>query len=284
MAASKTATANVKTARLETRLRGYYGFAALPFAKGLEPDRLFTTDTHTRALERLGYLVDRRGVGAIFGTPGCGKSSLIRSLMGTLSRSSHAVCYVEHTNCAILDLYREIARGFGIEPHFRKADVMRDIKARVMKLSRVQKMRTVLIVDEAHLLPSSSLDELRLLTSFEADAHDELTLILAGHPQLESNLRLAINEALAQRLVLRLHLRPLSREEVDGYLTFRLELAGRTAKLFLPDAVEAIYRASRGVPRLVDSLAEHSLLNGFKAKKTDIDADIVTEAMDEVDL
>jgi type II secretory pathway predicted ATPase ExeA len=281
--ATKTTTTKAESSRLETRLRSFFGLSKLPFAKGLEPDQLFMTDTHARALERLAYLVDRRGIGAIFGTPGCGKSTLIRSFLATLGKSSHAVCYVNHTNCASVDLHREIARGFQLQARYRKADVMGDIKARIIKLSHVQKLRAVLVIDEAHLLPSSRLDELRLLTSFDTDSRDELTLVLAGHPQLESNLRLAVNEALAQRLILRVHLRPLRSEEVDAYLRFRLELAGRTARLFLPDAAEAIYRASRGIPRLVDSLAEHSLLIALKAKKPDVNADIVTEAIDEVD-
>lgn len=122
-----------------------------------------------------------------------------------------------------------------------------------------------------------------MLTSFDADSRDDLTMVLCGHPQLEANLRLAINEALAQRLVLRVHLRSLHPEEVDGYLRFRLELAGRTAKLFLPEAAEAIARAARGIPRLVDRLAEHCLLIALRGKRTEIDTEIVTEAIDEVD-
>jgi type II secretory pathway predicted ATPase ExeA len=132
-------------------------------------------------------------------------------------------------------------------------------------------------------LPRNFLDELRLLTSFDEDGRDDLTLILAGHPQLESNLRLAVNEALAQRIVIRIRLRSLHPEEVEAYLTLRLELAGRTAKLFLPDAVEAMARAARGIPRVIDRIAEHSLLLALRNKKTEIDAEIVTEAIDEVD-
>jgi type II secretory pathway predicted ATPase ExeA len=271
-----------KPARLETRLRSAFGLSSLPFTKDLDPERFFPTDTHSRALERLAYLVDRRGVGAVFGTPGTGKSTLLRSFLAGLGKTSHAVCYVTHTTCAAVDLYREIARGFDLQPRFRKADLIADIKDRVLKLTRGQRMRAVLIVDDAHLLAGSTLEELRLLTSFDQDSRDELTLIIAGHPQLESNLRLAVNEALAQRVVIRVHLRPLRSEEVEPYLSFRLELAGRTAKLFLPDAVEAIYRASRGVPRVIDRLAEHSLLVALRDRKTDINADIVTEAIDEV--
>ena len=273
-----------ETARLETRLRSFFGLKSLPFTKDLEPDKPFSTDSFARGLDRLHYLADRQGTGVVFGTPGTGKSTLLRSFLAALPRTSHSVCYVSRTNCASVELFREIARGFQIAPSYRKADVMREIHDRVLKLSRVQKVRPILVLDEAHLLPSAILDELRLLTSFEEDSRDDLTFLLAGHPQLESNLRLAVNEAFAQRIVLRVHLRPFTAGEVAEYLAFRLQLAGRTAKLFLPDAVEAIHRASRGVPRVIDRLAEHSLLLTLKAKKTEIDADIVTDALDEVEL
>lgn len=270
-------------ARLETRLRSTFGLKSIPFGKDLDSDELFLTDTFTRSLDRLRYLLDRRGIGAIFGGPGTGKSTLLRAFLDGLTKAAYSVCYVSHSTCAILDLYREIARGFALEPRHRKADVIREVKQRVVKLSRDQKVQPVLIVDDAHLLPTHVLDDLRLLTSFDGDSRDELTMLLCGHPQLESNLRLAINEALAQRIVLRVRTRSLHSDEVGPYLSFRLERAGRSAKLFLPDAAEAIARASRGVPRLIDRLAEHCMLIALGAKRTDIDADIVTEAIDEVD-
>jgi type II secretory pathway predicted ATPase ExeA len=269
--------------RAETHLRSFFGFKSIPFMKDLDPHRLFTSRAFQEALDRLRYLVDRGGIGAVFGTPGCGKSTLLRHFLDSLGKAAHATCYVDQTSCATLDLYRVIARGFQIEPRYRKADVLREIKERVLKLSRGQKLKVVLIIDDAHLLPRPFLDELRLLTSFDQDSRDDLTLILAGHPQLESNLRLAVNEALAQRIVLRVRLRSLHPDEVEEYLLFRLGLSGRTAKLFLPDAVEAIVRASRGVARLVDRIAEHSLLIALKGKKKEIDAEIVTEAIDEVE-
>jgi type II secretory pathway predicted ATPase ExeA len=269
--------------RLEARLRSFFGFKAIPFAKDLEPDQLFRTDVLDQALDRLRYLVDRRGAGAIFGAPGTGKSTLLRTFLDSLGKSTHAVCYLTHTTCATLDLYRDIARGFALQPSFRKADVMRDLKDRLLKLARVQKLRPVLVIDEAHLLPSNFLDEIRLLTSFDEDSRDELTVVLAGHPQLESNLRLAVNEALAQRLVMKIRLRSLHPKEVEAYLQFRLERAGRTARLFLPDAVEAVARASRGVPRLIDRIAEHALLLALRDRRKEIDAEIVTAAVDEVD-
>ena len=269
--------------RLETKLRSSFGLKRIPFSKDLEPDELFVTEYFTQSLDRLRYLVDRRGIGAVFGAPGTGKSTLLRAFLAGLGKAAYSVCYVSHSTCAVLDLFREIARGFAIEPRYRKADVIREVKDRILKLARGQKVQPVLVVDDAHLLPTHVLDDLRLLTSFDADSRDDLTMVICGHPQLEANLRLAINEALAQRIVQRVRLRSLHPEEVDAYLRFRLELAGRTAKLFLPEASEAIARAARGIPRLVDRLAEHSMLIALRSKRTEIDNEVVTEAIDEVD-
>lgn len=269
--------------KLMTRVRSVFGFTHQPFAKGLEADQLFRTDLFNQALDRLRYLCDRRGTGTVFGVPGTGKSTLLHSFLGSLGKTTHAICYVAFSSCSVIDLYRQIARGLQLEPRFRKADLADDIKERVLKLSRTQKLTVLVIVDDAHLMTSNVLDDLRLLTSFDGDSRDDLTLILAGQPQLESQLRLAVNEALAQRIVLKVRLRSLHPEEVSAYLAHRLEVAGRTAPLFETDAVEAIAKGSRGIPRLIDRLAEHSLLLALRDNKKEIDTDIVTEAIDEVE-
>jgi type II secretory pathway predicted ATPase ExeA len=264
-------------------MRSYFGLKTLPFTKDRDPDAIFESPALQGAHDRLRYLVDRRGIGAVFGAPGTGKSTLLRSFLASLGKSAYRVCYLTHTTCAILDLCREIARGFGLEPGYRKADVVRETKERIVKLSRTQKLRPVLVLDEAHLLPTGFLEEIRLLTSFDADGADDLTVVIAGHPQLERNLKLAVNEALAQRIVVRIRLRSLHPQEVQEYLTFRLERAGRTATLFLPDAMEALAKAARGVPRLVDRVAEQSLLLAYRGKRKEIDADLVMDAVEEVD-
>jgi type II secretory pathway predicted ATPase ExeA len=268
---------------LETRLRSIFGFKAIPFSKDLDPDRIFRTDNQETALDRLRYLADRQGIGALFGAPGTGKSTIIRSFLSSLGKTSHSVCYLHDTTCGSTDLYRLIASGFQVEPQFRKSDIMRQLRERLLKLSRGQKIRPVLVIDEAHLLPPAFLDELRLLTNFDEDSRDDLTLLLAGQPQLETHLRLAVNEALAKRITIKVRLRSLHPQEVEEYLAFRLEIAGRTAKLFLPEAVEAIAKASRGIPRLIDRIAEQSLLFALKAKRKEVDAEMVAEAVDEVE-
>lgn len=270
------------TPRLENRLRSQFGLKSLPFTKDLAADDVFQTEAHTRAHESLRYVVDRKGIAAVYGTPGCGKSTLLRRFMASLAKTSHTVCYIHQTTCAVLDLHREIARGFGLTPRHRKADVMRELAEQIEMVSRTKKMRPVLVIDEAHRLNATFLDEIRTLTCFDADGSDEMALILAGHAQLESNLRLSVNEALAQRIILKVRLTPFRPDEIERYLTYRLEKAGRTAKLFLPDAVEAIVKGSRGTPRMIDRIAEYSLLLAVEKKVKDIDADIVMNAIDEV--
>jgi type II secretory pathway predicted ATPase ExeA len=269
--------------RIETQLRAFFGFKSIPFAKDLDGDRVFCPERFEHALSRLRYLADRRGIGLLTGAPGTGKSTLLRAFLQSLGKTAFSCAYLAHTTCAARELYRQIAHAFQIQPAFRKADLMLQIQERLHKLATVQKIAPVLVIDEAHLLPASFLDELRLLTSFDADARDLLTLLLTGHPQLESNLRLAVNEALAQRIILRLRLQPLLPAEVGPYLAFRLELAGRTATLFLPDATEALARASRGIPRLIDRLAEHALLDALANRKKEIDLETINHAIEEVD-
>lgn len=269
--------------RIETRLRAFFGLKALPFQKASDPDDTMSTPAMDSAMERLRYLLDRRGIGVVLGGPGVGKSTLLRTFLSSLSKTAHAPCYVTHTTCGVLDLTRSIARGFDLIPRHNRADVTRELKDRLKKMLTQTKVAPLLVIDEAHLLPTTFLEELRILTSFDADSRDELTLVLAGHPQLESNLRLAVNEAFSQRVVLKVRLASLSRDEVERYLAHRLERAGRTARLFLPDALEAMAKASRGVPRLLDRLGEHALLIALRDKKKEIDAETVTEALDEVE-
>ncbi len=132
------------------------------------------------------------------------------------------------------------------------------------------------LIDESHKLPTAFLEEIRFFTNFDCDRRDKIVLILAGQPQLVNHLRLAINEPLSQRIIVRASLSPLTPDEVTDYVQHRLHSVGRSAPIFTHCAFEALYRASRGVPRLIDQLAERSLVEACKAKSNEIDSNLIT--------
>lgn len=267
-------------AALLARLRSAFGLTAHPFAMEI-PD-VFSHPSFDHALERLRYMADRRGTCTLTASPGMGKSTLLRAFLSSLPKTAFHLAYIPETTCAILDLYRSIARAFDVQPAFRKSDLSAQLKMRLGALAE-RRVCPVLVLDEAHLLGRAFFDELRILTNFAADARQDMLLVLSGHDQLSASLRLGINEALAQRIVLRLSLAPLDRQQANDYLLHRLAAAGRNAPLFTPDAAEALFKASRGVPRRIDRIAELAMLSALARKKPDIDAELVDLAVQEFD-
>jgi type II secretory pathway predicted ATPase ExeA len=136
-------------------------------------------------------------------------------------------------------------------------------------------------VDEAHLLRIEALEELRLLTNYQMDSRDHLTLILVGQAELRRKLGLNINEPLNQRIIMRYHLEGLTRKELPLYLKHCLNRVGVTTPLYSEPAIEAIYQASKGVPRKVNLLAQGSLMACVAKKAQIVDADHVREAVAE---
>ncbi len=256
------------------QIKAAFGFSRLPFAK--EGIDVFEHERFSKGLEMLDYLAQRSGIGALTAPPGCGKSVLISAFLEGLSQTEYHAVYLAHTTCGVIDIYRQILLALGIQPAYRKADLYRQLQERLLVLTRQKHVRPVIIIDEAHRLTTSFLEEIRLFTNFDCDRRDEVALLLSGQLQLESALRLAIHEPLAQRIIVRVQLMPFSREEADSYVSHRLAAAGRTAALFTHCGLEALHKASRGVPRLIDQIAERSIFAALQSKSKQIDAQIVS--------
>ncbi len=139
----------------------------------------------------------------------------------------------------------------------------------------------MLIVDEAQHLRNDVLEDLRLLTNFEMDAENRLCLLLVGLTELRRRLAMTVHESLSQRLVVRHHIGGLARDEIDDYLTHRLRLAGCELPLFEAAAVEALYQASRGMPRQVNHIAHYALSAAALGKTHSVDIQHMQHAVDE---
>src|SRR5690606_25447857 len=178
--------------------------------------------------------------------PGCGKSTACRKVVSGLHTGLHRVVYVPNSSGNVMDLYKSIAWEFGLATERSRAALYKQIRGEVTRLCQEAHQKPILVVDEAHLLRSDVLDELRMLTNYAMDSENRLCLLLVAQPELRRRVAMAAHEALNQRIVVRAHMKGLERNELDAYFSHLLKAAGTQLQLFEPDAQEAIFQATSG--------------------------------------
>jgi len=260
----------------------HFAFCFYPFSNDIPPDEMYRSTGRAELHARLGHLVEMSGIGLVTGDCGSGKSSACRAFADQLHSGLFKVFYVPLATGNPMDLYKSIAWEMGLPTERSRAALYRQIKNEVTRLGAEARTRPVLILDEAHALRSDVLEEMRLLTNYAMDSQNRLCLIFCGQTELRRRLRMAVHEALSQRVVVRYHLPPLSRDETGDYLIHMLRRAGTELPLFEPAAVEAIFQSSQGLPRKINQLAHHSLVAAAVAKARTVTADHVAAALPEV--
>jgi type II secretory pathway predicted ATPase ExeA len=260
----------------------HFGLTRLPFTKELAIEDLFPLSSAKELEVRLSHLLEMRGIGLITGDVGSGKTTGCRRVVGALHAGRYRVFYVCLTTGNVMDLFKSIAWEMGLPTERSRAALHHRIKGEVTRLCAEPRLRPVLVVDEAQHLRPDVLEDLRLLTNYEMDSQNRFCLILVGQAELRRRLAMAVHEALNQRIVVRYHVTGLSREELPGYLTHHLRLAGTELPVFEPAAVEALFQASDGLLRKVNGLAHHALLAAAIAKSKTVGADHVQAAIAEV--
>lgn len=262
--------------------RKHFALTRHPFEKDLAPDDLFETTSLSELTVRLTHLLDMRGIGLVTGESGSGKTTACRRLVAGLNTGLHRVLYVSLTTGNVMDLYKTIAWELGLPTERNRAALFKQIRSEVSRLCAENRLRPILIVDEAHHLRTDVLEDLRLLTNYAMDSENRLCVVLVGHPGLRRRLNMAALDALAQRIVVRAHVRGIAREELAPYLEHRLRLAGCELPLFEPPTVEAIFQASNALPRRVNLLAHHALFAAAIARAKSITTEHIQAALQEV--
>lgn len=262
----------------------YFGLKEKPFGKTPDPRFLFLSKGHEEALARLEYAVEEREIALLTGEVGCGKTTLSRALMDRCGANCHFIM-LYNPRMGSLEFLRTVAHGLEIrEPARSKDDLLRQITGALYSLYR-DKVCPVLVIDEAQTITELEVfDEIRLLTNYQMDDHNLLSVLIMGQPELRNLLRYQPMEPLRQRIALHFHLQPLSLEETVEYLDFRIAAAGGVAGLFTPDAIQAIHELSGGVPRRINAVATNALLVAYGNDAAVIDASIIQEVRDEVTL
>ncbi|HYD43415.1 MAG TPA: AAA family ATPase [Anaeromyxobacter sp.] len=255
----------------------FYGLQRKPFSKTPDPEFLYRSRQHAEALARLSHALEEREVAVLTGDIGAGKTTLSRALVDAYADRCR-FSFVLNPALPPAQLLSAIAQGFGLVSQFsgtRKVDVFGALGEFAARLDAEGKF-AVVVVDEAQLLAGrAAYDELRLLGNLAADDRPLLGLVLVGQPELRERLGARGGEAFAQRVGVAFHLGPLDVSDTARYLEHRLAVAGRTAPLFAPGAVEAIHRLSGGLPRRVNQLAAGALLEGFARGAATLSAEVV---------
>ncbi|WP_375197632.1 XrtA/PEP-CTERM system-associated ATPase [Sphingobium sp.] len=255
----------------------FYGLQGRPFQLTPDPHFYFESATHRKALSYLGYgLAQGEGFIVITGDIGAGKTTLVGHLMNTIDPSRLTAVKIVSTQVEGDDMLRLAAQSFGLAVDgMPKAQILKQIEGYLHAQARTGR-RSLLIVDEAQNLPISAIEELRMLSNFQLGGQSLLQIFLLGQPEFRDLIKSPELEQLRQRVIATHHLDPMMRREVEPYILHRLSLVGWNGDpQFTPEAFNAIYAATGGVPRRINVLVSRVLLLGALDQLSVIDAEVV---------
>ena len=264
----------------------FFGLRESPFNVNPDPRYLFLTRQMQEALAGLTYgIQNRKGFILLTGEVGTGKTTLLNRLLDWLHGQRVSTAFIFNSQLDVNQLFDFIMADFEIPCETReKSQVLLRLNQWLLERYRTGET-AVLIVDEAQNLSLEVLEEIRLLTNLETSTEKLLQIVLTGQPELEEKLRLPQLRQLRQRITLRSHTAPLTLEETFGYIAERLRIAGASGEpIFSKEAIQTIHLYSRGIPRVVNLLCEHSLINAYVDHLRPVPAQLVEEVAREFQL
>jgi len=260
--------------------QSFYNLRRSPFGISPEPDFFYPTPCHNEALAALYHAVrEHKGFAVLTGEVGTGKTLLVRCLIELLSKNADvSYAYVFNGLLSPPEFLQYIVADFGLPTTGKnKSQLLADLSKYVV-FRGTKGLTTVLIVDEAHHLSTDILEEIRLLTNLETSQDKLLQVLLVGQPELDKKLDSFNLRQLKQRVSHRARLKPLSLDETKGYIERRLEIAGSHSPdqpLFPLETIATIYRYAQGIPRLINTLSDNSLISAYARQMHCVTSEIV---------
>jgi len=259
----------------------FYKLKRNPFEITPDPAFLFPTRRHNEALAALYYGVRRhKGFVVMTGEVGTGKTLLVRCLLQLLNQSDIAYAYVFNGRLSPVEFLQYVAADFGLSSAGKNKGELLLMLSNYVISRHQKKLTTVLVVDEAHHVSTEILEEIRLLTNLETTQQKLLQILLVGQPELDEKLDSSELRQLKQRIALRSQLQPLDAEETRGYILRRLQVAGADMSVppvFPPETIANVYRHSRGIPRLINTVCENALISAYAKQAPNVTPDIIEE-------
>lgn len=264
----------------------FFGLSEKPFAITPNPRYLYMSERHAEALAHLMYgLNEAGGFIQLTGEVGTGKTTVVRTLLEQLPQHAD-VAVILNPRLSPSELLLSICEELGIfltdENTSSIKDLVDVLNARLLA-THAKGRRVVVIIDEAQNLLPETLEQVRLLTNLETATHKLMQIILIGQPELRDLLSRNDLRQLAQRITGRFHLTPLNSDDTAAYVKHRMQVAGATREIFTERALQAIHRASRGIPRLINIICDRALLGAYTNSEYEIGPSLIREASVEIE-
>jgi general secretion pathway protein A len=263
----------------------FYRLKEMPFNITPDPRFLYFSTHHRAAYDYLFYgITARKGFIEMTGEVGSGKTTLCRAILADLG-SNVETALILNPSLTGTQLLRAMVEDFGLEPKGRGDRLVYiEMLNRFLLAKNREGKNVALFIDEAQDLSPQVMEQVRLLSNLETDQHKLIQIVLCGQPELKGRLARPDLRQLRQRITIRYHLPPLTREDTGNYIDHRLRIAGSDGDVrFLPEAVDAVHAYARGTPRMINAVADNALLAGYVRRTTTLDADCVHRAIQQLE-
>jgi general secretion pathway protein A len=263
----------------------FYGLTGKPFQLNPDPSFYFGSKQHRRAMAYLEYgMHQNEGFIVITGEVGAGKTTIVRSLLDKLGSSQVLAAHLVSTQLDAEDILSLVVGAFGVRAKgSAKSDVLMSLEAFLVSAA-AQKKRCLLVVDEAQNLTQRAVEELRMLSNFQLGSQSVLQTFLIGQPEFRDILQSPDMLQLRQRIIASCHISAMDREETQGYIEHRLKCVGaKDSPSFDEGAFDALFEASGGVPRRINTVCDRLLLSGMLSDKRSFTRAEVEEVAAEIE-
>jgi putative secretion ATPase (PEP-CTERM system associated) len=259
--------------------KSFYGLKEKPFQITPNPSYLYMSPIHENALTYLEYgLMENVGFILLTGEVGTGKTTLVRYILDQFE-SEKEIAVIFNTNVTGDELLSLILQSFELEPIHGNKTKNLEILQQFLIDKYANNKQVLLIIDEAQNLSDEALEETRMLSNLQSDDEPLIQLMLVGQPELKAKLQQPGHIPFAQRIAVNFFLSGLTKKETKSYIVFRLEKAGGRLDVFNQEAIDMIYKASKGIPRSINLLCDFALVYGFGHELQTIDAAVIKQVI-----